>query len=535
MYMLKVFEEENVLVEAIKELKGSVSSIQKAIIKKTIISHPNYPSLLSLSDTFTDWKIDNLPIQLDEKEINQIYEFPIPFLAHIKINQEEEEFVLVTELNKNGINYLSSKGRKQSSFQDFKGKWTRIALLLSSNENITIKESPKDKNKRKWTLVFETLLIGLFFTLISVGLLNILQIGGGFFLGLGLLKIMGLSISSILLMRELGASKELVKTICKMGNSDCDIVLDKKKMKLFGVLSWAELGVIYFSFGLFFMSLANNLSDVLWILAILNILTLVFIPYSLYYQKEVAKAWCLFCLITLVLFASEGMLLYFLNDWNFNFSLNIISSMSISVLFPVVVIFLFKPFYTEVNQLKNQNKTLNRFKYNIKNFNQILKSEPKKEISNHISPVVLGNMEADNELVVVTNPYCGPCKTAHNYIDYYLERPNMFENIKFTILFVVGSDKSSKKYKVAQKTIQAFLENSEKGNRVINQWYQDKDFEEWMKNFEFDEKYIDLADDFLEKHQGWAIQNQVNFTPTVFFNGYELPQEFTIQDLKFFL
>jgi hypothetical protein len=59
------------------ELKIPVS---KSYLKQQLQSHPDYPSLLSITDTLNELCIDNTAIQI-EKEI--LPEIPTPFIAHL--------------------------------------------------------------------------------------------------------------------------------------------------------------------------------------------------------------------------------------------------------------------------------------------------------------------------------------------------------------------------------------------------------------------------------------------------------------------
>lgn len=534
MLSLGFFQNSNILLETIKYLRGG-GLFHKKNIEELLFSHPNYPSLLSLSDVLTHYKIDNYPIRLEENELDKLRELPLPFIAHIKKEASQEDFILVTKIGDNSISYISSQREKKEEFQDFYKNWTRIALLLFPNKESSLIETVTQKNKRIWQSTFKIILSLVLSMLLIIGLFQTYQLGGGLFLTLVILKILGVSISSVLLMREVGIGQDLVKHICKIGNSDCDTVLDNKETKLLGIISWAELGFIYFGFGVIFTILSQSLIPSLNILIILNVLTLLFIPYSLYYQKFIAKSWCVLCLFTLSLFILESIVLFSLHSGEISFSINTIVLASVSVLLPVLVIYLFKPNHIEVNQLEVENRILKRFKYNPEYFQLILKSQMKKEVASDISPVILGNEDAENEVIVITNPYCSPCSLAHEFINYYLERPNMFENIKFTILFSVGNNEQAEKYQVAQKIIQSFLKDKKQGIIAMDKWYKNKDFKNWISQFQDDENHITLSQDYLTKHQNFVISEQINFTPAVLFNGYILPQDFTIQDLKFFL
>jgi ABC-type bacteriocin/lantibiotic exporter with double-glycine peptidase domain len=49
-------------------------------IKEKFLSHPDYPSLLSITDSLNELGIENAALVVDKEKLNEI---PIPFLAHI--------------------------------------------------------------------------------------------------------------------------------------------------------------------------------------------------------------------------------------------------------------------------------------------------------------------------------------------------------------------------------------------------------------------------------------------------------------------
>jgi hypothetical protein len=56
-----------VIYNWLKELKIPVS---KTYIRQQLLSHPDYPSLLSITDTLTELRIENIAVQIQK---NQLY------------------------------------------------------------------------------------------------------------------------------------------------------------------------------------------------------------------------------------------------------------------------------------------------------------------------------------------------------------------------------------------------------------------------------------------------------------------------------
>lgn len=55
-------------------------NIAETSILKDITEHPNYPSLLSISDTLRSYNVDTLPIKTSHIHLSQL---PTPFIAQV--------------------------------------------------------------------------------------------------------------------------------------------------------------------------------------------------------------------------------------------------------------------------------------------------------------------------------------------------------------------------------------------------------------------------------------------------------------------
>jgi hypothetical protein len=121
-------------------------------------------------------------------------------------------------------------------------------------------------------------------------------------LGLNLLLLvncMGAYISYLLVLKQLRIHSRYADKICSLfSRSDCNNVLGTKASKLFGVFGWSEIGLGYFTANvLLLLFLPDTVSLLVWV----NILTLPYTVWSVWYQKAKAKQWCPLCLIVQVL------------------------------------------------------------------------------------------------------------------------------------------------------------------------------------------------------------------------------------------
>ena len=122
-----------------------------------------------------------------------------------------------------------------------------------------------------------------------------------------LYKTMGLAASIFLVLGELG--HKIFDRVCFRGDHlDCHAVMNSPAAKLMGRIPMADLGVLYFSGGIILIafSVVNPyFFDQIFLLSILNLLTLPYTIFSVTYQGFIIKKWCPLCLIVQLTFWLE--------------------------------------------------------------------------------------------------------------------------------------------------------------------------------------------------------------------------------------
>jgi len=88
-----------VTIQLLKQMRLKIAN---DTINDLITFHPDFPSILSISDTLKNFNIDNDVVKISVDEISQL---PLPFIAHTKKNYEP--FILVIGLNENEFYYLN--------------------------------------------------------------------------------------------------------------------------------------------------------------------------------------------------------------------------------------------------------------------------------------------------------------------------------------------------------------------------------------------------------------------------------------------
>jgi len=66
---------------------------------------------------------------------------------------------------------------------------------------------------------------------------------------------------------------------------------------------------------------------------------------------------------------------------------------------------------------------------------------------------------------------------------------------------------------------------------IMDNWYSDKDFERWKKNYMVPYNSDQKFEDRLVEHNHWFSLHHFNFTPFLFINGYKYPKEYQLNEI----
>jgi len=226
--------------------------------------------------------------------------------------------------------------------------------------------------------------------------------------------------------------------ICSLfSKSDCNNVLESEAAKLWGFFGWSEIGLGYFSANVILLLF---FPQSIYILALMNILTLPYSFWSVWYQKVKARQWCPLCLIVQVLL----WLIFIVNCISgyiqippINYSIIHLFYYSIFVVCIFAVsIFSFNlliPIISRGKGLEQTRQEINSIKANEDVFKALLKEQPVYEVSKEDSQILFGNPEAGLMVTILTNPFCNPCARMHKRIEKLMQETN--RNICVQYLF----------------------------------------------------------------------------------------------------
>lgn len=519
----------------IQLLRNLEIQVTENTVTEVLKGHPDYPSLLSISDSLKQWNIDNVCMQIGPDGLNEL---SAPFIAHLKTGYGE--LVTVTRITASEISYVSSGlGNKtvNKSLEAFLKEWSGIVLVAEPAGKSGEKEYAA--NRKKELFREGRLLLTAMTCLLMVCIYSIFIVHSYEFLALSLLKLSGTVITAFLLWNEIDEANPMLKKLCSAGKkANCKAVLQSKAARLFGGVTWSEIGFFYFAGGIISIILAVNRELTLYILSWLNLFALPYILFSIYYQWKIIRQWCVLCLSVQALLAIEFVVFY-LAFWKHTILLNGVDA---SALFNLIIAYLIPVFFwsftkTAVIKLQSGKQAeieLRRLKHDSRIFEALLARQKTLTSNPEGLGITLGNAYAANTLIKVCNPYCNPCAKSHPVIGDLL---NENDNLKVQIVFMASDDEADHRAEPV-KHLMALYERQDDRlmHEALDEWYlpENKDYREFANKYPLNGE-LQHQGHKLQAMEKWCREMKITFTPTFFLNGYQLPEMYTIADLKYFL
>ena len=500
------------------------ANVSSSLLNDKLRSHPDYPSFCSITDTLDELGIDNAALQIDKEKL---MEAPVPFLAQDNIRGE--------------LIIINNPDQQIKGNPGFEKNWNGTALLAEKPhiwKNSENEEALKKEKKARQKILFSVLF------LIAIAAFSLFNYFSAQLTGILIATFTGLSIAVLIVQHELGISNELTEQLCSSGkNTDCDAVMQSKGSQFNKWMNWADAGIIYFaSYSLLLIaSLYGGNTQGIFLLSLLSLAAIPFTLFSLYYQWRVIKKWCTLCLIIVgVLWLQFALLLpvaLSLVKGESAFASVTFSSIGFSIfIFSFVAVnwlLLIKPAMKKNKELTDKNFSLLRFKYNPQVFDAFLKEQRKVDITFFENDLQLGNPYSPLQIVVACNPYCGPCAVTHKSLHELAEE----NNIGLTIRLSVKAENKEDKRTIAARYILQVLTKKKKGQildgNVLHDWYVTMDFEKFRDKYPLHSNTN--VQQQLEQHEQWIKEAKIEFTPTIFINGYQLPKQYKSDELKYLL
>lgn len=502
-------------------------------LKNAILSHLDHPSLLAVSDTLNKYHIDILAVKIDADKLGNM---PLPCIIQVEVNRMPLLFVLQS-LAGDYVSYYDDKGKFiKTTKEAFFKTWTGVCLLVETSEDSKEEGIEKKLSKKKVFNLLRGSIALLFLSWIVISFLNSESATNVSFAAYtiiySVLKGIGLAVGFMLLWFEVDQYNPTLQSFCTGGGGkvNCNAVLNSKYAKLFNDrLSLSALGFSYF-FGTFIYLIISGFSFTsLSLLGLFSFSMVPIIAISVYYQAVIIKQWCKFCIIIQAVLIAEIIVVFFGTFYKTNISLEILPLLLALFLIPIMGWKLIKPLLEQEKETNIHKRGLKKIKNNPDVLEGLLIKSRKIETSTEGLGISINNNGAKYHIIKVCNPYCGPCAKAHPILEDLVNDGIINMQILFTARTVQGR---------MAKPVSHFLAIDAQGDKhktqtALEHWYQaeQKDYDLFASKYPLNGE-LEKQNGKIDAMRQWCDAENITHTPTIFVNGYELPKEYSIEDLK---
>ena len=525
--------EKNAFVAVNNLLKIAKVKVTETTLKSKLLQHSDFPTLISLSDVLTDLKVDNMATRINPYQLSEI---PLPAIGHF---ENGAGYVIISKIENNTVEWLHDKiGIRSESIAEFSQKWQGITLLTQPNEKSGEEYYSRNRkfeiieNLRNPFIISGLILIlgyfiGTHFT--NISLANISLENLNHFYTFLIAKFAGVIVSCFLIWYSIDANNSFLRSVCEINSkTNCGNILNSEAAKIFGWLTWSEIGLFYFMGGFLAILFSNNLNETLQILKWLNVLALPYTVWSVYYQAFVAKEWCVLCLTVQVLLWVE---FFTLSPISFTLNIDMINSLiNLSLCFLSVTIlwaFIKKPLQNS-GRFDETYNTLQKIKFDPDYVKGILSKERMlPPIFEGMKVLKMGNPEAENVITLALSPSCGSCGRAFGEAQGLVSYNSQF---RCEVIFAGSKITDNIGGKLVRSILSFPIEKMEK---VTQNWFQNtkQDLQKWKEKNDLIED-VNEGTKQMNFHLHWLELAGVESAPAIFLNKAELPSIFGVANIK---
>jgi thiol-disulfide isomerase/thioredoxin len=179
----------------------------------------------------------------------------------------------------------------------------------------------------------------------------------------------------------------------------------------------------------------------------------------------------------------------------------------------------------------------NRVKYDPKIFSQYLLKQRKVDETPFEKEIYIGNPEAPLRLVMASNLFCNPCKAMHEKLNTLVQVwPDKLQ-ICFRFLpvkkdYEEDSDPREVLLNYWLEHIQGTETASQKTQQIIRDWFERESIDEFINKYGIDSvENLQELRAMMELQDPWIKTAEITKTPTLFLNGFEFPQQYSVGHL----
>lgn len=486
--------------------------INKYFLARELTTHADYPAIISLID-FLD--LGGMKYSAIESSRQYIPQFKYPLLAHVK--EENREYIVLV---KSPADWENDKNLNTG--------WTGIVLFPEGNPGWQYDENTRQLRQNRAIGILAAGALVLLLAVMGYTLRNhFVSIN---FLG-GLLSLAGLLLSMAIIATELGLDIKVVQGMCRaISPGGCDAVLQSRYAKGIGGMTIADLALSYFTTQLLFFLWSNHYPALFMTGQLLALPGIGIAVVSLYLQKFRLKRWCTLCLgIVSVLLLQGAIALWAFNALSESLT---ISSLASFVLIQSLLCAIWLPVRRGIKIIQRQFASameLRKWKRDGTIFLRQWETMPYADTSPWTEEVQFGHHKAPLQITVACQPYCRPCKHAHEVLDNLYHTYRDLINIK--VRFVCPPDQTDMLTLAVSAILRSAtaIQHDDEMAKMLTDWFVFMNLEKWQQKWGTTNEIN--VDGLIDKHNAWIMDAQIQGTPTIFINGRQLPKMYAVEDL----
>lgn len=508
-------------------------------LEESIENHVDHPSLFTVKEVLEEYGVRSVAIH---KRSYSYDDFQTPFVCAIQHQEwDQPMFTVVTEATETEITYFepASATIRKIPYPDFEGIDKNVVLLIDTEEGHDEVQLQENRKKEFIKRTYQRLPLYVVVLAIAIFIVNQFSVGFSWVPVTFLITtLIGLLISGVLIWHEIDTHDPFIKEVCggKSKKLNCTAVLSSKGATFLGI-TWVVWGASFFTW-LFLTQLLFSYDNIqqAYFPYFASLIVTPYIFYSVFYQWRVVKQWCPLCLgIQAVLLVNAIISSFYLTNhdgifetnWQAAFAATIFAVLVLSLMYYAV------PLIKQAREGQEYRKRWARIRYNPDVFNMLLK---KGSILSSIPTdlgIVVGNPAAKSEIIKVCNPYCGPCSKAHPELEAIISKNS---DVRLRIIFTAYGNKSEHLTAPARHLLAIHEKyNQETVKEALDNWYNDdeKDYEAFASRYPMNGE-LNKQSEKTNAMEKWCKEMKIRATPSLFIDGYELPQGYSISELKNF-
>lgn len=519
------YSDQNILTSILSRLNVKYT---RRFAEKFYNEHPNKLNMLGLSQMLSYYHIENIGIKVapDEKK-KVLSELDTPYITFCG-----NYFAVIIKKTNQGVSYLWNGKRIETDIEQFSNIWSGEILIPEADTNSS-EPNYSQNRKRSATAIGINILLAISLSLLGWILTpdNTAHLLTNIWYIIMLISTLsGIFICSLLIMKQMQIHNTYADKICTLlKNGDCNNILELDAAKWMGTISWSETGIGYFIGNLLILVYLPSLIP---FMIVINILSLPYTLWSVWYQKTQAKQWCVLCLmVQAILWIAflAGSLSGLLSWTDFNM-VNLLFTFCIYSSSILIA-------HTIANNVTNKKlseqtkQELNSLKASEGVLQALLTAQPHYPVSKETSKIQFGNKEADILITIFSNPHCNPCAQLHKKLDNILR--NKESNLCIQFIFTsFNTDLESS----SRALIDCYFKYPlAKAQDIYREWFNTGRFNKDVFFHKYNLANPDGDDAIAEfnKHTKWRKETQLHATPTILVNGYNLPVNYDITDIRY--